>query len=206
MKTSTYAAAIVALVVAAASGRARAQNGVDSELFRPALDSFGIFTVDRSQSSHARDWGFKLFVDYASNPLRLDICPASGACASSDGTKPPLTTVIGWQTVLHFGFHLGLTDWLELVADLPMSAQGYTAAFGDNGSFGSSMLQRTGFYAAQGFTNTPPPNAAAMDWRLGFKARLLRRHHFGLALAAIATLPFGDDAAFLGDSGFTFRP
>ena len=55
--------------------RARADAASTRELFRPALDSYGIFTVDRAQTSHQWDWGFKLFVDYAPNPLRLDICP-----------------------------------------------------------------------------------------------------------------------------------
>jgi len=202
----TLAALMIAAALVAGAARAHADNGVDSELFRPALDSFGIFTVDRAQTSRRLDWGFKLFADYASTPLRLSICPPSGACAASAAMRPPLSAIMSWQTAIHFGFHFGITDWLELVADIPMSAQAYTTAFGDNGSFGSTALERTGFYAAQGFTNTPPPNAAAMDWRVGVKARFLRRGPFALALAAVATLPFGDEAAFLGDSGFTFRP
>src|SRR5262245_40464931 len=115
--------AVVGLaVVAAAAGSARAQRGVDSELFRPALDSYGIFTVERAQTSHQWDWGFKLFVDYAQNPLRLNICPATAACSLSDmpPTRPGLSPVMGWQAVMHFGFHLGLTNWLELVADIPI--------------------------------------------------------------------------------------
>ena len=106
-----------------------------------------------------------------------------------------LTPVMGWQAVMHFGFHLGLTDWLEFVVDIPVSAEGYTAAYGDNGSFGSTniAIARTGFYANSGYTNVPPPNAAPLDWRLGFKARLFRAGIFGLAAAAVVTLPFGDD-------------
>jgi len=111
---------------------------------------------------------------------------------------------------MHFGFHLGLTDWLELVADLPISAEGYTANYGSYGSAGATPDAngpvRTGFYAAQGFTNVPPPDASPLDWRLGFKARLLRVGMFGLAASAVVTLPFGDESAFLGDGGFSFRP
>jgi hypothetical protein len=158
-RPSAFLVAVVGLVVVAAAGRARAQNGVDSELFRPALDSYGIFTVDRAQTSHQWDWGFKLYVDYAANPLRLAICPPTGSCVAGKSMTPPLTSVMAWQTVAHFGFHLGLTNWLEFVADLPVSAESYTAAYGDNGSFGSMNLQRTGFYAAQGFTHVPPPQS-----------------------------------------------
>jgi outer membrane protein OmpA-like peptidoglycan-associated protein len=207
--SAPFLAAVGLAAVVAAGGSARAQRGVDSELFRPALDSYGIFTVDRAQTSHQWDWGFKLFVDYAANPLKLNICPASGACDSLGmGQKPKMIPVIGWQAVMHFGFHLGLTDWLELVTDIPVSAQGYTAAYGDYGSAASSDIAsaRTGFYANSSFTNVPPPDAAPLDWRIGFKARIFRSGMFALAAAAVVTLPFGDDSAFLGDGGFTFRP
>src|SRR5438309_10597354 len=102
--SAPFLAAVGLAAVVAAGGTARAQRGVDSEIFRPALDSYGIFTVDRAQTSHQWDWGFKLFVDYAQNPLRLTICPATGACAVSMSQKPTLTPVMSYQAVLHFGF------------------------------------------------------------------------------------------------------
>jgi large repetitive protein len=207
--SAPFLAAVGLAAVVAAGGSARAQRGVDSELFRPALDSYGIFTVDRAQTSHQWDWGFKLFIDYAQNPLRLNICPATCDCtAVTMSQKPGLSAVMGWQAVMHFGFHLGLTDWLELVADIPVSAEGYTAAYGTYGSAASGDITtaRTGFYANSGYTNVPPPDASALDWRIGFKARIFRAGMFALAASAVVTLPFGDDAAFLGDGGFTFRP
>ena len=88
-KPSAPLLAVVGLaVVVAAGGRARAQRGVDSEMFRPALDSYGIFTVDRAQTSHQWDFGFKLFVDYAQNPLRLDMCPPTGDCTTAYASSP----------------------------------------------------------------------------------------------------------------------
>src|ERR1700756_1129646 len=110
-----------ALVAWLAPTEARAQRGIDSELFRPALDSYGIFTVERAQTSHQWDWGFKLYVDYAQNPLRLNICTPDGTCPTLTGAslaKPPLSPIITYQAVMHFGFHLGLTDWLEFVTDI----------------------------------------------------------------------------------------
>src|SRR5262245_41878502 len=104
MRRAPFLAAVgVAAIVVAAGGSARAQRSVDSEVFRPALDSYGIFTVDRAQTSHQWDWGFKLFIDYAQNPLRLNICSAMGACSLADTppTRPGVTPVMGWQTVLH---------------------------------------------------------------------------------------------------------
>jgi outer membrane protein OmpA-like peptidoglycan-associated protein len=199
--------AAVGLFAVVSARSAHAQRGVDSEMFHPALDSYGIFTVDRAQTSHQWDWGFKLFVNYASNPLRLDMCQVGAGCPSiGNSMRPPLVAIMGYQVALNFGFHLGLTDWLEFVADLPISAESYTSTYGNNGSFGDAMLVRSGFYQNSPFTNIPPPNAAPLDWRLGFKARIFRTGIFGLAAAAVVTIPFGDDAAFLGDTGFSFRP
>src|SRR5262249_51185121 len=119
---------------------------------------------------------------------------------------PKRVSVMDRQIALDFGAHLGLTNWLELVVAIPISAQSYNASYGLYGSAADPMIRRTGFYAADPYTNVPPPDASPLDMRLGPKARLFRVGLFGMALAAVATLPFGDDSAFLGDSGFTFRP
>ena len=186
-KPSAPFLAVVGLAaVVAAAGTARAQRGVDSEVFRPALDSYGIFTVDRAQTSHQWDWGFKLFVDYAQNPLRLDICADRRTCAVSMSQKPPLTSVMGWQAVMHFGFHLGLTDWLELVADIPVSAAGLHRRV-RRLRLGGSIEPSQRAPASTPTRRSPTcrrPNAAPLDWRLGFKARLFRAGMFGMAAAA----------------------
>ena len=174
--SASILAAVALCAVVATGGRAEAQRGVDSELFHPALDSYGIFTVDRSQTSHQWDFGFKLFLNYAQNPLRLGLCPLTSTCSLSGANPkaPGLQAVMGYQAVLNFGIHLGLTDWLELVIDLPVSAQSYTAEYGTYGSAADPNISRTGFYSNGSYTNVPPPNAAPLDWRIGFKARLFR--------------------------------
>jgi large repetitive protein len=205
-RAMVVAAAMLGAVTLGAS-RAEAQHGVDSELFRPALDSYGIFTVDRAQTSHQWDFGFKLYVNYAANPLRFGICdPTMTTCSVAMAKLPKLTPVMSYQAALNLGMHLGLTDWLELVVDIPVSAESYTSAYGQYGSLADASITRSGFYANQPYENVPPPNASPLDWRIGFKARLLRRGLFGLAVAAIVSLPFGDDANFLGDTNFTFQP
>jgi len=178
---------------------ALAQRGIDSQLHRPSVDGFGIDAVERAETSRQFDFGFKVYLNYAGNPLRLSMDDA--------GTGTPATKILmGRQIALNFGAHLGLTDWLELALDFPLSSQTYTDAYGLYGSSADKSLSRTGFYAAQGFTNIPPPDASPLDARIGFKARLFRRGVVGMAVLAIATIPFGDDSAFLGDTNFTFRP
>ncbi len=187
------------VAVALLGGRAYAQRSVDAELFHPALDGYGILTVERAETARQWGYGFKLFFNYAANPLRLAMYDA-GAMA------PRTTTLLDRQIAVDLDAHLGFTNWLELAIDLPLSAQGYTAAYGQQGSSGDPTLARSGFYAVPPYTNAPPPDASPLDARVALKARLFRTPSFGLALAAIATLPFGDDSAFLGEGGVTFRP
>src|SRR5437868_3495532 len=110
-----------------------------------------------------------------------------------------------FQAAIHLGAHLGLADWIEIAFEVPMSAQRYAAAYGS--VLSDETLMPTGFYAADARTNVPPPDAAPVDPRVAVKLRVPRRlGPLGLAMVLAATLPFGDDSAFLGDTGFTFRP
>jgi outer membrane protein OmpA-like peptidoglycan-associated protein len=189
----------VAALLLLGPAAARAQRGIDAKIFLPALDSYGIFSVERAQTSHQWDFGFKFYLDYAFNPLRLPMSdPATGV--------PKTSTMIDNMVTLHFGAHLGLTDWLEGAIVVPISAQSFTSAYGIQGTADDPMIARTGFYAGSPYTNIPPPNASPGDVRLALKARLFRKNIVGMALIAGMTVPFGDDASFLGDSNFTFRP
>ena len=132
-------------------------------------------------------------------------------CVSAGGTKPDADRRHELRRrCMHFGFHLGLTDWLELVADIPVSAREATPR-----RLRPLRLVRprpiaavrTGFYADSAFTNV----AAARRRRDGLAARLQgapvpRRHVRARRSPPSSRCPFGDDSAFLGDSGFTFRP
>ena len=143
---------------------AAAQRGVDVEMFHPALDSYGIITVERSQT--AAQWGFcfKLVANYAANPLRLDMFDATAMA-------PRRVAILERQVALDFGAHLGLTRWLELALDVPLSSQSYGDAYGHTGSAADPTVARTGFYVADRFTNVPPPDAgppsATASWSSG---------------------------------------
>jgi len=194
-------AGFAASLAAATEARAQ-QRGIDPELFRPALDSYGIFSVERADVSHQWDFGFKLFANYAGNPFRLTMTDPTDATHM----KSVSAVLIDRQAEMNLGMHLGLTNWLELALDFPVSAQNFTAAYGLPASFADPTLSRTGFYAADRFTTIRPPDAAPLDARVGFKVKFFRKGMFGLGAAAVVTIPFGDKANFLGDSNFTFQP
>ena len=168
------ALAIAAWVVVAPTG-ARAQRGVDAELFHPSLDSYGIFSTERSETAQPWELGLKLFTNYAANPLRLAI---SDGMASS--MPPAPTPIMSRQIAVDFGVHLGLTRWLELALQVPISAQGYTAAYGAPASAGDMMLANTGFFVADSRSNVPAPDASPLDARVALKARVSRGSGFGL--------------------------
>src|SRR5947209_1673377 len=141
MPSHTQRAALLILALLGATA-ARAQRGIDVETFRPALDGYGLFAVERAETSPQWDFGFKLAVDYAHAPLRL-------ALKSKPGEANPATTnILDYQAAIHLGAHLGLTDWLELAFEVPVSAQHYAAAYGS--VLDDATLKPTGFYLADG--------------------------------------------------------
>ncbi len=170
-------------------------RAIDTETFHPAIDSYGIFTVERAETGKQWDFGFKLFVDYGHQPLRFDLKdPASG--------MPARTNIMDFEVVMHLGAHLSLADWAEIAVQIPLSAQQFTAAYGSV----DDPLHPTGFYTARGPTNIPPPDVTPLDTRVALKLRTPRMGPLGLALILAGTLPFGDEQAFLGDPTFSFRP
>src|SRR6476469_4411904 len=168
---------LCAAVLAAAP--ARAQRGVDAQIFRPAIDTYGIFTVDRADVSRRFDFGFRLYANLAGNPLRLTLTNTDDATHQRSTSR----VILERQLAIDLGLQLGLTPWLELALDFPVSAQAWAAAYGMPASYADATLARTGFYAADRYTTIGPPDAAPLDARVALKARLFRRHLIGLAVA-----------------------
>ena len=182
---------------------AHAQRGVATETFHPAIDSYGIFTVERADTGRQWDFGFRLFVDYANQPLRLPMKDANGVVPRGAGI-----TIMNYEVVTHLGIHFSLFDWAEVALVAPVSAQGYSAAFGDPCAYSSDArtCTQTGFFASGPRTNVGAPDASPLDTELALKLRTPRFGPIGFALIAAVTIPFGDKSAFVGDSSFTFRP
>ena len=192
------AAALVA-AIAAAPSPARAQHAVDTEVFRPALDGYGLFTVESAETGHAWDFGFKLTLDYAQTPLQLRIKDPTTGVAPSKAVP-----IIDYMAAFHLGAWVGFTDWLELAIEIPFADVGYSARYGS--PWDDAAKGPTGFFVAESRTNIGAPNAAPLDPRIALKARTRRFGPVGLALILGTSVPFGDQSAFLGDGEFTFRP
>jgi outer membrane protein OmpA-like peptidoglycan-associated protein len=190
---------LVLIALAIFAPQARAQRGIDVHGFEPTVDASGYFTVERSDTTPPGLLGFKLTVDYANNPLSARL---------TDATTLQLrrATLMDWQLVGTIGVTLGLTRWLAALLQAPVSMQSFSAAYGSPGDRGITGVPRSGFASTEPRTNIGAPNAGPLDMRLGLKARVVRVGPVGLGALAVVTLPFGDETAFLGDAGYTFRP
>ena len=181
---------------------ARAQRGIDTHLFQPTVDSNGFLSVERAATLPAWSLSAKLTLDFADQPLSVVMTDPSSATMAARRQA-----LMNWQLIGHLGIAFGLQNWLEAVLDLGASAQSFTSAYGHPLSFADSTLTRTGFYLVDHrFTTIPPPDAAPLDLRLGFKLRAYSDRYFGIGVLAIMTAPIGDSTAFLGESFLTFRP
>ncbi len=184
-------------LVLLASAPARAQYGVDAQRFRPALDSYGIFMVERARTSKQFDFGFKLSNTFLSKPLRLVLSDAKGVKEERE--------VLSYLDVVNLQMHFGLTDRIEFAIDVPVMRSSMGAGFGkpqdpirnNDGTFFFAPLLRQ---------NDTSSNGGPGDTRLGLKARVVEQDAFSLAAQLVATLPFGDEASFLGSSSFTYEP
>ena len=183
------------LLLAAAAGTARAQRGVDDQVFKPAVDSFGIFGTERARTSKQYDFGFLFFFDYAQNPLHLKLSSAAGKD----------THVVDNSATFHLGMHMGLTDRLELAFDMPITKQSLNST-GFGVPIDPTTGAPTGFYAVDSGTNLTPPDVTPGDMRWALKVNAWQGGPLSLGGAVIATLPFGDETEFLGASSFTVEP
>src|SRR5262245_39932034 len=171
------------LLLAGSAGVARAQRGIDDQIFKPAIDSYGIFGTERARTSKQYDFGFQFYFDFASNPLHLKLLAA-------DNTTPD-TKVVDNTATFHLGAHLGLTDRLEIAFDMPMTKQNLNAS-GFGVPVNPTTGGATGFFQVTPGTNITPPDVAPGDMRWALKVNAWQAGPLSLGAAVIASLPFGD--------------
>jgi OOP family OmpA-OmpF porin len=179
-----------ALAVVAVSREASAQNaipssngdGFDTHLFRPSLDSKGLFTVNGTDILGARAISFGLVLDYGRTLLRNNV------------TDP----LIEHSFQGTFQFSYGIANQVIVGLDLPVDLMSGPPTTGANGQPllgtqwgpGKLDLQNFGYVAAHA------------KWRI-----LKVEHGFGLALGAQAGVGIGTAAQNAGaDPGFWYWP
>jgi outer membrane protein OmpA-like peptidoglycan-associated protein len=160
------------------AGQAAAQ-GLDTERFKPALDSQGMVLTEAGQGERSGDLTLGLYLHYSHDPLVVK--------NRLDGSQRSL---VEHRLGLSFLVALGITDWLSVGIEVPASLYQSGALLGDGGESGSLA------------------DAALGDIRVAPKLTLLREDRFGVALALVVpvSLPSGDERAYLGSDSVTASP
>jgi OOP family OmpA-OmpF porin len=174
---------VALLLLLLASPAAADSNAFSLQLFRPAIDSKGYFSVNASQLLGHLDFSIGLVGSYARDVLVLETGPRSYRV--SDLISAQLQAA------------LGLWKWAELGVSLPVHilfgsrGPGYLSAAGGNYNndltFGAQFVGDIGIHGKVRFLNTS-------------------KHKVGLALLTSLYAPSGDAAHFLGEGGVTLRP
>lgn len=186
----------VAALITASPARAQSAipstngGGFDTHLFRPAMDSKGLFTVNGSDILGKNEISFGLVIDYGHDLLRT-------------ATGPTFTGATG-QLIDHsfqgtFQFNYGLFNQFVVGLDLPIDLMS-----------GSQQLDNNA--VVPGYAGLWSPNQLAYQG-LGFAAlhakwRITRvEHGFGLALGVQVGGGLSDAASSAGaDDGFFYWP
>ncbi len=154
---------------------------VSGERFRPSTTSAGVIDVESGAVAEHLSWNAALWTGYAYDPLVI-----------YQGNER-LGALVNHRVGADAVFSIGLFDWLELAADLPIIA--FQSA--DQGSLDPAL---TNGLSAFGLG----------DMRLAPKVRLLRASEqlVDLAIIPALTLPSGAPAgeSFTGEGQFTFLP
>mgnify|MGYP001553233262 CR=1 FL=1 len=181
--------AVVGLLAAASPSHAQRSGGpVDIQLFRPAIDSKGLITLNASQVLGHLDLSFGLVVNYARNPFAIGKQISLGGGLQSIYAVEHMATgnlqaAIGLFKYVEFGIGLPLTFW---------------SGDSDPDRKADANNPDRGGIDAQG----------AGDLAFHLKGRILNtsKHPVGLAVMASVTVPTGGKDSFLGEGRVTVTP
>ncbi len=179
-RTTAYLMTLSMLLASTSIAQAQVLGkGLDTERFKPSMDSQGLILTEGGQGEHSGDLNLGFYLHYSRHPLVIN-----------DANGDLLYSLVENRFAADVYFSIAVTDWLTLAADVPVflyqSGQRFDA---DNDSLGLA-------------------SAGLGDIRLAPKFTLLRQSRFGvsLALSVPVTLPSGDQSAYQGSDSVTAMP
>ncbi len=198
----------VALVSADRPTVANPHSGVDANLYKPALDSTGIYTLEGGTVMPKGTVSITTSVGFGNTPLNM---PVPGIGGLGDEAED---SVLKFAVGLHLGIGFALSDKWTLGLEAGMYRTDPDAGFGERGRYSDANPQpSTGIQSLRPLTNIDPAGgfldeglAGPLDARLGLKYKLSSSKKLRAALIGIVHLPFGDDEMFLGDTNLVYEP
>ncbi|MBW2261495.1 MAG: OmpA family protein [Deltaproteobacteria bacterium] len=188
---------VAAALAAATPARADTSGGLmaDTRLFKPAVDSKGLFTVNASPILPHLGVSFGLVLDYANSVFSLSPDPGI-----RQGDDPSIIANSVWGT-LHF--NIGLANALVLGLQVPVGVLGGQSIEHADTSDPPDGIPETGIDISGGDFTSGYESQGLGNVALHAKFRILRVEHMPVGLAAVVQVGLptvaGRDRTFMGD-------
>jgi len=196
------------LLFAGGAALADPHSGVDAALFRPSIDTSGVFSLEGARPMARRDLSWKFLSGFAQKPFEMAVPGIGGV----DDTGEDVVLDYAITAHVAFGFQVAskLTVGLGVATYRTNTGEGYGergryALEGNTPSTGLiSMRPLSNFDPSGGFE--PQGLVGPLDVRLVGKYALVTGPKIAIAAMAGVGVPFGEDEMFLGDKGFVLEP
>jgi len=176
-------------------------RGMDLHLFRPAVDSKGLLTLNGTDVLGDGDFSFGLILDGGFGLLPFDGFVNEDATSAANAERTDRIVDRLFTGTLHFNY--GIANLVVVGAQIPVQVVG-----GDNITVPVPGADPT----LPGIYNTTTPRGLDYqglgDITIHGKIRLTRveRDPIGIAALLHIELPTGESSEFAGEPGFTFWP
>jgi outer membrane protein OmpA-like peptidoglycan-associated protein len=194
------------LALAPSPAHADPSSGVDVALFRPAVDTSGVFSLEGARLMPLRDISWKTLVGFSQQPF--------SAAVPGIGTDDSADAVLDYMLTLDMTFGMTLMKHLGIGFDIAAYRTQTGDGYGARGRYSASdPLPSTGLISLRPLSNIDPSGgytaeglAGPLDVRVVAKYALMTDKNLAITLMGAAGIPFGQDEMFLGDHGFVFEP
>ncbi len=199
----------VGALLTATEVQADPHSGVDAALFRPAIDTTGVFSLEGARLMPKRDLSWKMLLGFAQKPLEAAV-PGIGEGADNTGDD----VVLDYLMTIDIGFAFQLTSRLALGFDAAVYRTNTGDGYGERGRYRPegntpstgliSLRPLSSFDPSGGFE--PQGLSGPLDVRLVAKYQAWTNENMAVTLMGAAGVPFGEDEMFLGDRNFVLEP
>jgi len=204
-------AAALGAILVGTSAPARAQHsGIDSTLFRPAVDTSGVFSLEGARLMPKRDISWKFLVGYAAKPFEATV-PGIGGADNQDADA-----VLKYLGTVDMAFGMSLSARFAIGFDTAVYRTDTGEGYGTRGLYGNSgtaSTPSTGLLSLRPLTNLDPSGgqkpdeiSGPLDVRAVAKYAAFVDKKLAITVLGSVVLPFGDEEMFLGDRNYVFEP
>jgi outer membrane protein OmpA-like peptidoglycan-associated protein len=200
--------AVLGTVALARPAHADPASGVDVALFRPSIDTGGVFSLEGARLMPLRDISWKTLVGFSQKPFAASV-PGIGTDDSADA-------VLDYTLTLDMAFGMTLSKKLGIGFDVAAYRTNTGDGYGARGRYAAdedSRIPSTGLISLRPLSNIDPSGgflaeglAGPLDVRVVAKYALKTDTKMAISLMGAAVVPFGEDEMFLGDHGLVIEP